>query len=347
MLVSGSVVDHSQRKNDRHSNRDSPMIVYITTRGHGRTLRSLSRRTFGFPTPRLVVDCYERLLGCRRVPQATYIFADIERLAPWELTLAAEFFRVLSEAGLRCLNNPARAMSRVELLRTLKGAGFNPFDVTRADEQPRPARFPVFLRFEMDHNHILSDLLYSQEELDHKLTDFRNAGLSLRGVLVIEHWAEPYSDGLWHKWGTYRVGSAVLVDHIAVDTNWCVKYGVWDKLTDAAILDEHDAVKSNRYAAALTPIFDIAGINFGRADHATVSGETAVYEINTNPYIGPFVPDPKPLRRQTQMLARQRFAAALDAIDTSTPGFIDVPSTELLHGRRQRWWFGWLGPRRP
>ena len=105
------------------------------------------------------------------------IFADIERLAPWELTLAAELFRVLSEAGLRCLNNPARAMSRVELLRSLKAAGFNPFDVTRADEQPRPARFPVFLRFEMDHNHILSDLLYSQLELDNKLTDFRNPGL--------------------------------------------------------------------------------------------------------------------------------------------------------------------------
>ena len=80
---------------------------------------------------------------------------------------------------------------------------------------------------------------------------------------MIEHCAEPYSDGLWHKWGTFRIGSTILVDHIAVDTNWCVKYGVWKKLTDAAILDEHDAVKSNRYAAALTPIFDIAGSTLG------------------------------------------------------------------------------------
>jgi len=41
-----------------------------------------------------------------------------------------------------------------------------------------------------------------------------------------------------------------------------------------------------------------------------------VYEINTNPFIGHYVPDPKPLRRETQTLARQRFADALEAIDT-------------------------------
>ena len=159
------------------------MIVYITTRGHGRTLRSLKRKTFGFPTPRLVLDCYERLLGCKRVPQATYIFADLERLAPWELTFAAELFRVLSEAGARCLNNPARAMSRVELLRSFRAAGLNPFDVTRADEQPRPAHFPVFLRFEMDHNHPLSDLIYSQEQLDQPL---RTCGT--RGCRCVAFW---------------------------------------------------------------------------------------------------------------------------------------------------------------
>ena len=50
-------------------------------------------------------------------------------------------------------------MSRVELLRSLNAAGINPFDVMRADEQPRPRTFPVFLRFEMDHNNLLSDLL--------------------------------------------------------------------------------------------------------------------------------------------------------------------------------------------
>src|SRR5512139_626419 len=109
------------------------MIVYVTTRGHGLTMRSLSRGTFGFPAPQLCIDSYERLLGARRVPRAAYIFADLERLAPHELRYAAELFRVLREAGLPCLNDPARVMSRVELLRSLKAAGINPFDVLRAD----------------------------------------------------------------------------------------------------------------------------------------------------------------------------------------------------------------------
>ena len=163
---------------------------------------------------------------------------------------------------------------------------------------------------------------------------------------MTEYCAEPYGEGLWHKWGTFRVGPAISVDHIAVDRGWCVKYGVWEKLTDAAITDEHEAVSSNRFAAALDPAFEIAGIDFGRADHANVAGTTVVYEINTNPYIGPYVPDPQPLRRETQMLARQRFADALETIDTVDSGTVKVPGTELLRLHRRAWRFGWLGPRR-
>jgi hypothetical protein len=323
------------------------MIVFITTRGHGYTLRSLSRRTFGFATPRVVLDRYERLLGARRVPRATYIFGDLERLASWELRASAELYRLLKEAGLNCLNDPARAMSRVELLRSLNAAGINPFTIMRADEDPRPTRFPVFLRFEMDHNKLLSGLLANQTDLGETLLQLRGAGVPLRGVVVIEQCAEPFSEGLWHKWGTFRVGEQLSVDHIAVDDNWWVKYGVWEKLTDAAIAEEHDAVKSNRFATDLKPAFDIAGIDFGRADHASIGGRTVVYEINTNPFIGHYVPDPKPLRRETQTLARQRFADALEAIDTKGTGTVAVPASEVLRPFRRAWRFGWLGPRRP
>ena len=223
---------------------------------------------------------------------------------------------------MRCLNDPARAMSRVELLRALNAVGINPFDAMRADELPRPSRFPVFLRFEMDHNNPLPGLLENQEDLDATLLKLRAAGVALRGVVVIEHCAEPYSEGLWHKWGTFRVGSSLSVDHIAVDDNWCVKYGVWEKLTETAIADEYESVKTNRFACELRPVFDIAGIDFGRADHANVSGQTIVYEINTNPYIGPYVPDPNPLRRESQALTRQRFAKALETIDTVAIGTV-------------------------
>jgi hypothetical protein len=322
------------------------MIVYITARGHGDTMHSLSRGTFGFPAPRVDLDCYERLLRARRVPRATYIFADLERLAPNELRYAAELFQVLKASGLRCLNDPARVMGRVEMLRALRFGGINPFDVMRADEQPRPARFPVFLRYEHDHNWPLSDLLRNQDELDTKLLSLRTEGVPVRGVLVIEHCPAPYGGRLWHKWGTFRVGPKLSVDHIAVDDRWCVKHGVWEMLTDQAVADEHEAVRSNRFSEALNPAFDIAGIDFGRADHATVGDRTVVYEINTNPHIGPYVPDPNPVRRETQTLARRRFAEALETIDTADSGTVKVPGTGLLRLHRRAWRFGWLGPRR-
>jgi hypothetical protein len=316
------------------------VIVAITTRGHSDTLLSLSDGSFGFPLPKFVIGSYDKLLCAKRVPRATYIFTDLERLAPWELKGAGELYRALTQQGLRCLNNPARAMSRVELLRGLHAAGVNPFNVLRAEEQPQPARFPVLLRNDDDHWRPLPNLIESQEELNRALAYLRSACVPLRGVLVIEFCAEPYSEMLWHKWGTFRVGAALSLDHIAVDDNWLVKRGVWEKLTDAAVADEHEAVKANRFAEALEPVFDIGQIEFGRADHAPVGGKTVIFEINTNPYIAPYVPDPKLLRRATQAVARQRFAAALEAIDTTAKGTVTLYRTSFEKRQRRTWLFG-------
>jgi hypothetical protein len=325
------------------------MIVAITTRGHEYTLASLRDGSFGFPVPKFAIVCYDRLLCARRVAKATYIFTDLERLAPWELRGAGELFRALTEQGLRCLNNPSRAMSRVELLRALNAAGINSFNVLRAEERPEPARFPVFLRHEDDHEQPLQNLIESQEELDRALECLRATGVPLRGILVVGFCAEPYSEALWHKWGTFRVGPNLSLDHVAVDDNWLVKVGVWEKLTEAVVADEHEAVKANRFADALKPVFEIGKIDFGRADHAPVGGRTVVFEINTNPYIGPYVPDPKPLRRATQALARQRFAAALDSIDTTGKGTITLRRTDFFepHWRKVFGWIRWKSGRIP
>jgi hypothetical protein len=322
------------------------MIVFVTSRGHEYTVASLARGTFGFEVPDIEVISYERLLRSRRIDRATYVFTDMERLSPWELRAAADLFRALSNAGLRCLNDPARVKSRVELLRALHSAGLNPFNVYRADEQPQPDRFPVFLRFEADHGWPLSELLEDRAALDFALDALRRNGTPLRGVIAVEHCPAPYVEGRWHKWGTFRAGAAMSVDHISVDDKWLVKNGDWDKLSDEVIADEHDAVSSNRFAADLQKAFDIAGIDFGRAHHATVGGKTVVYEINTNPNIGRYVPDPKPLRRQTQAIARMRLAEALKAIDSEIGCKVAIEATPLLRKFR-RWRFGFLFPKRP
>lgn len=322
------------------------MIVLITTRGNGYTLKSLADGTYGVTTPKFRITHYERLFGAWRVPRATYIFGDLERLAPWELRIAADLYRSMKEAGLRCLNDPARAMSRVELLTALERAGTNPFGVMRADAQPRPQRFPVFIRGENDHAKPSARLYHDQQELEAALQELPRNNLPLRGMLVAEHAAEPYSEGLWAKWGTWRIGDEIIVEHIAVDDTWLVKTGDHAKVTDAVAEDEHDAVATNRHAPALRETFDLAAIEFGRADHATVGGRIVIYEINTNPYSGIFVADRRPIRHKTQLIARGRIAAALDAIDTVRTG---TASLAITPSRRPlRWWRpGFITPRRP
>jgi hypothetical protein len=307
------------------------MIVIITLPGHEYTLQSLAERTFGWPVPELRVLNYDHMLRVREVPRATYVFTDIERLSAWELRLAAELYTALRAKGLRCLNNPALAMSRVELLRTLKAVGINPFNVWRGDERPHPTRFPVFVRGEFDHEAPMPQTITTQRQLDAALGGLKAQGrVPLRGTLVIEICAKPYSPGLWHKWGTFRIGDRMAVDHIGVDDTWYVKYGVREKLTEAAMQDERDAVLSNRFADELKPVFDIAQIEFGRADHATIGKRSVVYEINTNPFLPPYKPDISPFRVVTREHARQRLAECFTAIDTAGTGTVEIDPTELL-----------------
>jgi hypothetical protein len=322
------------------------MIVIITARGHDYALAPLAKGGYGFPLPTMRITAYDRLVTARRVPRATYIFTDLDRLASWELRLAADLYRRMREAKLSCLNNPARAMSRFELLRALHLAGINPFDVYRADELPRPKRFPVFLRPEDFHRTRKPVLLADQDALDAELERRRERFHPLRGILVVEHCPAPYDGALWCKWGTFKVGDAVSVDHIGVEDHWFVKYGVWEMLTDAVVADEHDAVTSNRFAADVDKAFAVAGIEFGRADHAIVDGRTVIYEINTNPRIWPYVRDKFPLRQVTQTLARKRLAAALDAIDCRKSGSRPLAPSALFKARRA-WTLGAKVPLRP
>lgn len=322
------------------------MIILITTRGNGYTLKSLVDGTYGVTTPTFRTTSYESVFGSFFLRRATYIFADLERLAPFELRIAADLYRSMTDAGLKCLNDPARAMSRVEMLTTLEAKGINPFGVFRADMAPKPKRFPVFVRGENDHAAPSATLLPDQAELDKALESLARERVPLRGMLVVEQAAEPYSDGLWSKWGTWRIGGNIIVEHIAVDDTWLVKTGDHAKVTDAVAADENAAVSTNRYESEMRKVFDLASIEFGRADHATYQGRQIVYEININPYSGHFVPDRRPIRKETQLIARGNIAAALDSIDTTRGGWVKIKATPKR--RPIRWWRpGFVTPRRP
>lgn len=322
------------------------MIIVFTCRGYDYTHRSLRFRRFGFKTPEFKTIHYERLFRARSLARATYLFTDLDRLEPWELRAAADFHRQLTAHGMRCLNDPARVMSRVELLHALFDRGRNPVEVLRADTETTPSRFPVFLRYEHGHLGPLSGLLHTQAELTGALEALVEAGTPLRGMIIVGFAAEPISEGLWAKWGTFRIGDAYSLDHVAVETKWQVTRGEWAELTDEIVGIEHRAVEDNAPSPEMREFFETANIEYGRADHGTVGGRTVLYEINTNPFIGRFVPDPHPRRLETQRIARRRLAAALEAIDTVASGRVRLDGSP--HWKRSRSaQIGLLPPKRP
>ncbi|WP_018387843.1 hypothetical protein [Ancylobacter sp. FA202] len=322
------------------------MIVFISFRGHQLAVQSRLDKTFGVPTPDIRHTHYERLLRSVRIPRATYVFCDFESLRPWMLQLAAELYRMMTAAGLRCLNDPAMAMSRVELLTTLRREGFNPFGVYHADTDPHPRRFPVFVRNELGHGMPFDTLYEDQESLTAGLAALKKAGMPLRGLLVIELAAERYNETLWAKWGTWCIGGQTVLEHIAVDDTWLVKIGDHAKVTPEIAQDEHDAVLANRYADDLSRAFALGNLEYGRADHAQYNGRTVLFEVNTNPYIGPFKPRSPAIRTETTLFARRRMAECHEAIDTPVGGSVWLPN---WRARRPWVWFrpGFVGPPGP
>ncbi len=56
-----------------------------------------------------------------------------------------------------------------------------------------------------------------------------------------------------------------------------------DITSDALQLEEQAAVHANEVPEAVRRAFDIAGVEWGRADHARFRGRDTIFEINTNP----------------------------------------------------------------
>ena len=306
------------------------MIIFLTTAAHTQVLRSLSGPGFGTPLPEIKVASYEDVLRRSRLPMATYVFSDLERLSNLELRAVSSLHVALAAMGVRVLNNPARVRQRYELLRELFAMGLNPFNVHRADDRPRPERFPVFLRFEGGHAEPSVTLLDDQAALDAELARLQQMGEPLKGLLAVECVPSDMVDGRWHKWGAFSIGGIPVLDHIAVDDRWMVKTGRWEQLTPEIVAEEHRAVSENRHAEYVRAMFGIAGIDFGRADFALCGRKPVLFEINTAPVIHDLRPDPHVLRQETMKAAREAFSAALHLLDTAQKGVIEVPASPLL-----------------
>ncbi|WP_018649228.1 MULTISPECIES: hypothetical protein [Thioalkalivibrio] len=314
---------------------DGAVIVLFCTRAHDRTHRVLERSR----RMRFRVIPYERLFRMRRLPRATFIFTDFDRLDFWDLEMAARVYRRVREAGARALNDPARVSSRFRLLRDLAHDGWNDFGVWRVHERPPAEAFPVFLRTDSAHRGVLTDLLVDEQALERAIARALDDGIPLRELMVVQYCATPLAEGLYRKLAAYRVGERTVPALSVHQSCWHAKSGELGIAGQAHYEEEYAQVERNPYGDALLPAFERGYVEYGRADFSLVGGRPQVYEINTNPTVSRVRTHPYAIRLEACRLARERLQDAMAEIDGPPSGpAIPLPDDRSLARRLVHLW---------
>ena len=259
------------------------MIVFITHDEFAYTLDGLLAVQ---PRPRgIEIRSYDWLLRQRGMRAATVIFTDQDRLRHEELVRAGRLSVEMEAAGIRVLNRPSRVMQRYELHRALHRAGLNPYRVYRAEDAPRPERFPVILKAETAHLDTHGGLIHDQSELDAAIERERAAGVAMRYILVAEFANEPIRPNVWQRNTIWRVADRVFAGTSVIEDRPVVKAGTMGLSNDADFERVLNLYNNNPHLEDMRRIFEFANIDYGRADYGHYQGRIAVYEINLNPTV--------------------------------------------------------------
>jgi hypothetical protein len=267
------------------------VIVYLLTR--------LARQTVG-PSLQYFPDdlrhqirfwTYGAVLNMRELPVATYIFSDVERMAPSAKVNAARIWLVLERSGrpVRLLNHPIRCMRRPELLRSLFERGINDFNAYPALRPPAEMRFPVFLRSAHEHTGPRSDLIHDRTTLDAEIAKLEAAGMPRRECLIVEFCDTSDENGIFRKYDAHIADGQIVPTEAYFSSRWIVKWGnnrVFDGNApdEASLIREMvEHVSNNRYCAQLADAIAPTNIGYGRIDYAVLGGRVQIWEINSNP----------------------------------------------------------------
>ena len=260
------------------------MILFFTTSGHRYPLKGIVKSPHrNVPVS---VRSYDWLMRQSSVTASACVFTDFDRLRHFELAFASRMYRQIRAAGIRVLNDPAGACQRQELLHRLHASGHNRFQAYPATLDPRPSRFPVFFKCVAGHSQEITDLVPDQDALDRTIARLRADGVPLTYMLVIEFANREHRSGIYRRHTIYRIGDRMVPANPVTERGPFVKYGDATLATEADRAEAISEIDTNPYGETMRGVFEIAGIEYGRADFGFDGGKPAVYEINTNPTIG-------------------------------------------------------------
>lgn len=260
---------------------------------------------------RVVPLTYDDVFAAPLLRAATYVFADLERLAPAAAARAARLHDALAARGFRMLNHPTRSLRRYHLLRALAARGTNRFAVYRVGEAV--ACFPVFVRVENDHEGSRTALLPDRAALTAAITALERAGVARDRLLVTEFCDTADARGIYRKYSAFVIGDRIVPRHVFYSRCWMVKLP--DLVDDDLLAEERAYVESNPHQDQLRAIFGLAGLEWGRIDYGLLDGALQVWEINTNPQIMSFADGGGPARLPQHARAAVALRSAFEAID--------------------------------
>lgn len=302
-------------------------LVYVTTKDHAYTLDGWA----SLLSPRGIqvqLMSYEHLLPAARVPAATYVLTDFDRLSTSELQAAATVYQRLCAQGLTVLNDPRLFTPRASLLRRLQRAGVNAFDCFLPVSGEWPDRFPVFLRTLAGHRGVLTELLHDLDACKDAWHKALDDGFTASDLAFIEFAAEPTESGNYQKQAAYRIGDRIVRANTVNERHWMAKNGELGLATDAQYRQELKELDDYPWRDLVMRVFELAGATFGRVDFGITAAGPQFYEINTNPYLSissDATPHPNADRQASQQRIRENLIDAFDAATQAHPrGWVDL-----------------------
>ncbi|WP_293002193.1 hypothetical protein [Nevskia sp.] len=279
------------------------MIIFLTTAAHGYTIKRYLEASAASLRRQVMTMSYGEFLSWRKLPAGHYIFADVDRLDADEAAAVARRIDHLAAAlpsAVR-LNDPRRLLGRLQLLNALQAAGINDFGARLSTAPIDGLRYPVFVRPLIEHKAGLTPLLHDATELRAALERLRHDGIDLSSCVTTEFIDVRNADGHYEKYSVLRIGDVFIASDHSMNDRWIVK-GEDDEAVIADDLARCLAFQhANPHEAQLRPIFDRAGVDYGRVDYAFARGRLQVFEINPNPTLSPDFHGVGEYRRSTRL----------------------------------------------
>jgi hypothetical protein len=261
------------------------MIYFLTLdKGVGHIDLFINRydRSYG---RRLSEMTYQQLLQRGSIPPGAYILTDRDRMSMPQRRIADAIRRRILDAGpgFKVLGDPLRQLGRFELLDALAKDGINDYRVhPLSDLDPKVIRYPVFVRIEHDHGGPRSDLWSTWEDVVRACAGLVLSGYRKEQVLVIEYVETQGEDGLYRKYGSFRIGSKIVCQHILHSNAWLGKRESTIRTPELIGLSDQ-FFQDNPHEHILMPLFERANVDYGRIDYSFAGDRIQVWEINDNP----------------------------------------------------------------